>query len=135
MWEFQGGPLPATASKAATKPTIKVLYGECDEKVSASHAEEMRKAGHHVTTALSRKEVQEELRRDAFDLVILGATMSKDDRHHLPYMVRKAHEGTKVLVMHAGTHHHEVDAVVDSGISMMLLLEKIAALLQPVGVR
>ncbi len=77
----------------------------------------------------------ETLRRDAFDLVILGSTMSKDDRHHLPYMVKKAHEGTKVLVMHAGTHHHEVDVAVDSGISMVLLLEKIAALLQPVGAR
>lgn len=123
--------MPATASKATTKPTIKVLYGESDEKVLASQAEEMKKAGHHVTTALNRRGVQEALRRDAFDLVILGSTLSKDDRHHLPYMVKKVHEGTKVLVMHAGTHHHEVDAVVDSGLSMTRVLEKIAALLQP----
>jgi len=125
--------VPATASKPATKSTIKILYGETDEKILASHAAEMKKAGHHVTTALHRKGVQEELRRDAFDLVILGSTLSKDDRHHLPYMVKKAHEGTKVLVMHAGTHHHEVDAAVDSGMSMFLVLEKIAALLQPVA--
>jgi len=125
--------VPATASKPATKSTIKILYGETDEKVLASQAAEMKKAGHHVTTALHRKGVQEELRRDAFDLVILGSTLSKDDRHHLPYMVKKAHEGTKVLVMHAGTHHHEVDAAVDSGMSMFLVLEKIAALLQPVA--
>ena len=121
------------ATKSPTKAKIKILYGECDEQVLASHAAEIQKAGHHVTTALSRQEVQEELRRDAFDLVILGSTMSKDDRHHLPYMVKKAHEGTKVLVMHAGTHHHEVEMAVDSEISMVLLLEKIAALLQPVG--
>jgi len=123
--------LPATASK----PTIKILYGESDDEVLAKRSAEMKKAGHHVTTAINRKGVQEELRRDAFDLVILGATLSKDDRHHLPYMVKKAHEGTKVLVMHAGTHHHEVDAAVDSEMSMMLVLEKIAALIQPVGVR
>lgn len=123
--------MPATASKA----TIKILYGESDDKVLAKQAAEMQKAGHHVTTALNRKGVQEELRRDAFDLVILGATLSKDDRHHLPYMVKKAHEGTKVLVMHAGTHHHEVDAAIDSEMSMMLVLEKIAGLLQPVGAR
>ena len=92
----------------------------------------MKTAGHCVTTALNRQQVQEALRRDAFDLVILGSTMSKDDRHHLPYMVKKAHEGTKVLVMHAGTHHHEVDAAEDSGMSMLLVLEKIAALVQPV---
>ena len=123
--------MPATASK--TKSVIKILYAEDDERVLASHAGEFQKAGHHVTTAQSRAEVQERLRRDAFDLVILGATMSKDDRHHLPYMVKKFHEGTKVLVMHAGTRHHEVEMAVDSGISMGLLLERIAALLQPVG--
>jgi len=124
--------LPATASKLTAKPAIKILYGENDEKILASHAADMKNAGHHVTTALNRAGVQDALRRDAFDLVILGSTLSKDDRHHLPYMVKKAHEGTKVLVMHAGTHHHEVDAAVDSGMSMMLVLEKIAALLQPV---
>jgi DNA-binding NtrC family response regulator len=127
--------VPATAAKTGTKATIKILYAECDEKVLTDHADAIQKAGHHVTTALSRQGVMETLRRDAFDLVILGSTMSKDDRHHLPYMVKKAHEGTKVLVMHAGTHHHEVDVAVDSGISMVLLLEKIAALLQPVGAR
>ena len=95
----------------------------------------MTKVGHHVTTALDRKSVQEALKNDAFDLVVLGATMSKEDRHHLPYMVKKAHQGTKVLVMHAGTHHHEVDAIVDPNISMNRILEKIAGLLQPVTVR
>ena len=119
--------MPATAQK----PTIKILYGESDEPTLSAHAAEMGRAGHHVTTALNRHAVQEALRRDAFDLVILGASLSKDDRHHLPYMVKKAHEGTKVLVMHAGTHHHEVDAVVDSNLSMQWILERIAALLQP----
>ena len=123
--------MPATAQKS----TIKILYGESDEHTLSAQAAEMKKAGHHVTTALNRHGVQEALRRDAFDLVILGATLSKDDRHHLPYMVKKAHEGTKVLVMHAGTHHREVDAVIDSNLSMQLILERIAALLQPAAVR
>ncbi len=123
--------MPATAPK----PTIKILYGESDEPTLSAHAAEMGRAGHHVTTVLNRHAVQEALRRDAFDLVILGASLSKDDRHHLPYMVKKAYAGTKVLVMHAGTHHHEVDAVVDSNLSMNRILEKIAALLQPAPVR
>jgi DNA-binding NtrC family response regulator len=89
----------------------------------------MTKAGHHVTTAVDRQGVQEALRSDAFDLVILGATLSKDDRHHLPYMVKKSHEGTRVLVMHAGTHHHEVDAAIDPSLSMQRILEKIALLI------
>jgi len=131
--------LPTTAQKpahpSASQSTIKILYGESDEHTLSAQAAEMKKAGHHVTAALNRHGVQEALRRDAFDLVILGATLSKDDRHHLPYMVKKAHEGTKVLVMHAGTHHHEVDAVVDSNLSMHLILERVAALLQPAAVR
>jgi DNA-binding NtrC family response regulator len=127
--------LPATAHQPAPQATIKILYGESDEHTLSAQAAEMKKAGHHVTTVLNRHGVQEALRRDAFDLVILGATMSKDDRHHLPYMVKKAHAGTKVLVMHAGTHHHEVDAAVDSNLSMHRILERIAALLQPAPVR
>lgn len=133
--------MPATATvsktatesvtKPATKPSIKILYGESDEKALASHTADFKQAGHQVTTALNRKGVLEELGRGAYDLVILGASLSKDDRHHIPYMVKKKHAGTKILVMHAGTHHHEVDAVVDSGIGMVFLLEKIAAVLQP----
>jgi DNA-binding NtrC family response regulator len=130
--------LSATAQKFARQSvrqsTIKILYAESDEPTLTAQAEEMRKAGYGVTTVLNRQAVQEALRRDAFDLVILGATLSRDDRHHLPYMVKKAHEGTKVLVMHAGAHHHEVDAAFDSNLSMHLILERIATLLQPADV-
>jgi len=114
--------LPATGSK----PTVKILYGELDEEVLSSQAAEMKKAGHHVTTAVGRHAVQDALKRDAFDLVILGSTLTKDDRHHLPYMVKKAHEGTKVLIMHASSRHHEVDATIDANTSMQFVLEKIA---------
>jgi DNA-binding NtrC family response regulator len=127
--------LSATAQQSTRQSTIKILYGESDENTLSAQAAEMKKVGHHVTTAIGRHGVQDALRRDAFDLVILGATLSKDDRHHLPYMVKKAHEGTKVLVMHAGTHHHEVDAALDPSMSMQRILEKIAAVLQPAGVR
>lgn len=117
--------MPAKSANAG----IKILYGEGDEQVQATQAAEMKKAGHHVTTAIGRKGVQEALRGDAFDLVILGSTLSKDDRHHLPYMVKKAHVGTKVLVMHAASRHHEVDASVDANLSMQFVLEKIARLM------
>jgi len=127
--------LSATAQKTVQQSAIKILYAESDEATLAAQAVAMRNAGHCVTTALGRQSVQEALHRDAFDLVILGATLSKDDRHHLPYMVKKAHEGTKVLVMHAGAHHHEVDAAIDPNLSMMLVLERIAALLQPADAR
>lgn len=114
--------MPATSAK----PTIKILYAESDEETLATQSALMKKAGHHVTPAVGRHAVQDALRQDAFDLVILGSTLTKDDRHHLPYMVKKSHEGTKVLVMHAASRHHEVDATIDAGTSMQLVLEKIA---------
>ena len=114
--------MPATSAK----PTIKILYGESNEEVLATQSALMKKAGHHVTTAVGRHAVQDALRQDAFDLVVLGSTLTKDDRHHLPYMVKKSHEGTRVLIMHAAARHHEVDATIDAGTSMQLVLEKIA---------
>jgi DNA-binding NtrC family response regulator len=125
--------VPATAQKTAHHPqssTVKILYGESDEQALSLQSAELVKAGHQIKAVLNRQGVQDALRNDAFDLVILGSTLSKDDRHHLPYMVRKANPSTKVLVMHAGTHHHEVDAAIDPNLSLPRILEKIAALIQ-----
>jgi DNA-binding NtrC family response regulator len=115
-------------SKSSFK--LKVLYGESDEEVLASQAVSIQKAGHEVTTAVGRKGVDEAMRRQSFDLVILGPTLTRNDRHHLPYMVKKAHPSTRVLVMHAdGGRHPQVDANIDTGRSIDDLLEKIAAML------
>ena len=120
--------MPATAATTA-KHAINILYGESEEAVLAAQSAEMKKAGHHVTVAVGRRAVQDALQHGTFDLVILGSTLSKDDRHHLPYMVKKAHAGTKVLVMHAASRHHEVDASIDANTSMQFVLEKIARLM------
>src|SRR4030095_12843391 len=102
-----------------SKSKLKILYSEGDADVLASQAASIAKAGHHFTTAENRKSVEELLRRDAFDLVILGPTLPRNDRHHLPYMVKKAHEGTRVLVMHAdGGRHPYVDVATDTGRSI-----------------
>src|SRR5262249_28717800 len=103
---------------------LKVLYAEGDEKVLASQAVTIEKAGFHVTCASGRSAVQELLRRDAFDMVILGGTLTKNDRHHLPYVIKKAHAGTRVLVMHTdGERHPAVDANLDTGSRIEALLE------------
>jgi DNA-binding NtrC family response regulator len=112
-----------------SKSKLKILYSEGDAEVLASQSASIQKAGHHVTTADGRKAVEEQLRRDAFDLVILGPTLSRNDRHHLPYMVKKSHEGTRVLVLHAdGGRHPQVDAILETGHRMETLLETIANL-------
>jgi DNA-binding NtrC family response regulator len=115
---------------AKTAFKLKILYGECDEEVLAAQTALIQKAGHQVQTAIGRKGVQDALRGGGFDLVLLGPTLTRDDRHHLPYMVKKAHAGTRVLVMHSdGARHHEVDANIDTGARMEVLLEKVAALM------
>ena len=115
----------------ATTSTVKltVLYGEGNPEVLATHAASIQKVGHQVETALGRKPVEEALRKGSFDLVVLGQTMSRNDRHHLPYMVKKAAPGTRVLVMHTdGERHPYVDGNIDTGRSIDDLLGKITAM-------
>jgi DNA-binding NtrC family response regulator len=109
---------------------LKILYGEGDAEILASQAASMQKVGHHVTTAEGRKAIEQALKTDAFDLVILGPTLTRNDRHHLPYMVKKSHEGTRVLVMHSdGGRHPYVDRATDTGRSLESILETIASMM------
>jgi DNA-binding NtrC family response regulator len=109
---------------------LKILYGEGDAEVSASQAASLQKAGHLVIAAIGRRSVEKALKQDAFDLVVLGPTLTRNDRHHLPYMVKKSHEGTRVLVLHAdGGRHPYVDAATDTGRSIEGILETIASMM------
>lgn len=110
---------------------LKILYGEEDTDVLAAQAATIQKAGHQVTTAVGRKGVEEALKKNAFDLVMLGPTLTRNDRHHLPYMVKKSHGGTRVLVMHAdGGRHPYVDKSTDTGRSIESILETIASMME-----
>jgi DNA-binding NtrC family response regulator len=105
---------------------LRILYGEGDEDVAAQQAAALEKAGYTVLKAVGRKAVDEALKRSAFDLVVLGATMTRNDRHHLPYMAKKISSEMKVLVLHAdGTRHPYVDACVDTGASIENVLSRI----------
>lgn len=109
---------------------LKILYGEGDADVLASQVVSIQKAGHQVETAVGRKGIDEAVRRTSFDLVILGPTLTKNDRHHLPYVIKKAQAATRVLVMHTdGERHPAVDANIDTGRSMADVVAKIATLL------
>ena len=108
---------------------LKLLYGELNEQVLSAQAESLQKAGYKVQTAVGRAGVLDALKRESFDLVVLGPTLTRDDRHHLPYMAKKAHAGTRVLVMHTdGSRHPYVDGNTDTGDSIERLLEKIGGL-------
>jgi len=105
---------------------LRVLYGEGEAEVLAAQAVSLEKAGHSVTQAVGRKAVEQALRGSMFDLVVLGPTLSRNDRHHLPYMVKKASAETSVLVMHTdGSRHPYVDACTDTGADMDHVLARI----------
>jgi len=109
---------------------LKILYGEGDAEVVASQAVSIQKAGHRVETAVGRKGIDEAVRRGTFDLVILGPTLTRNDRHHLPYVIKKTQSATRVLVMHTdGDGHPAVDANTDTGRSMADVVAKIASLM------
>jgi DNA-binding NtrC family response regulator len=113
-------------SKSSFK--LKILYAEHNEEVLASQAQVIKNAGHDVKTAVGRKAVEEAVRQGSFDLIVLGPTLSRNDRHHLPYMVKKLKQGLRVLVMHTdGERHPYVDANIDTGSSMESLIAKISA--------
>jgi DNA-binding NtrC family response regulator len=111
------------------KSKLRILYGESDEDVLKAQAVPMEKAGHTVQQALGRKAVEETIRKNSFDLVVLGATLTRNDRHHLPYMIKKVSTETKVLVMHAdGSRHPYVDVCTDTGSSVEAVLNRIEAM-------
>jgi len=114
-----------------TKPAsrLKVLYCEVDPDVLNPQAGVLQKAGHQVETAVSRRAAEEALRNSKFDLVVLGPTLSKNDRHHIPYVVKKSNPETRVLVMHTdGERHHYVDANLDTGCTIEDVVAKVAAM-------
>jgi len=108
------------------KAKLRVLYGEGEEDILKEQAAAIEKAGHTVHQAIGRKAVEQALKNSVFDLVVLGPTLSRNDRHHLPYMVKKANAETSVLVMHAdGSRHPYVDACTDTGASLEAVLTRI----------
>jgi DNA-binding NtrC family response regulator len=105
---------------------LRILYGEGETEALAATAVSLEKAGFSVEKALGRKALEETLKKGAFDLVVLGPTLTRNDRHHLPYMVKKAHPETSVLVMHTdGSRHPYVDACTDTGASVELVVARI----------
>jgi DNA-binding NtrC family response regulator len=111
------------------KAKIRILYGEGEEEILREQAAAFEKAGHTVQQAVGRKNVEAALKGGSFDLVVLGASLTRNDRHHLPYMVKKANPETSVLVMHAdGSRHPYVDACTDTGASLENVLARIESI-------
>jgi DNA-binding NtrC family response regulator len=114
----------------------KILYGEADPKVLSEQITSFQRAGYAVMPAVGRQAIENALMQGKFDLVVLGHTLSKDDRHHLPYMAKKLNSMTRVLVLHASGKHPKVDMAIDSRRGERAVLEAVAQLCafrHPVG--
>ncbi len=101
------------STRATVASKGQLLYCENDEAVLKTQSKVFEAAGYAVTRVVGRAAAQETIRTGQFDVVVLGHTLSKDDRHHLPYMAKKATD-TPVLVLHASGKHPAVDYAMDS---------------------
>jgi DNA-binding NtrC family response regulator len=118
----------ANANKPASR--LNILYAEGEPDALSSGAGVLQKAGHQVQTSVGRQGTQEALSKGTFELVVLGPTLSRNDRHHLPYMIKKSSPAPRILVMHTdGERHHYVDANLDTGCTMEDVVAKIAVML------
>ncbi|HEX6466108.1 MAG TPA: hypothetical protein VFZ99_02320 [Terriglobales bacterium] len=114
------------APKSSNKATI--LYGENDNSILESQTAIFEQAGYSVCKAIGRKAIEQAVARQGFDIVVLGHTLTRDDRHHLPYMAKKGHEDTRILVLHASGRHPQVDKSMDSREGPRAILEAVADL-------
>ena len=107
----------------------KILYGEANEQVLSTHQGLFEKAGYVVETAIGREAIAAAMKGSEYALVILGHTLTKDDRHHLPYMAKKSNPATRVLVLHSSGKHPQVDMAIDSRNGDVAVLKAVAKLL------
>jgi len=115
-------------TKSKSAPQVRILYSESDTATLSSQAAMFEQAGYAVQKTIGRKSTEETLKREKFDIVILGHTLTRDDRHHLPYMAKKSDESTLVMVLHASGKHPQVDAAIDSRFGFRAVLELLADL-------
>ena len=111
-----------------------ILYCEADAKVLSTQTKLFNKAGYAVVPIEGRAAMESAVKAGGFDIAILGHTLAREDRHHLPYMVKKGNPAASVIVLHASGRHPAVDVSLDSRRGEKALLEAIAqAAAQPVA--
>jgi DNA-binding NtrC family response regulator len=92
----------------------KILCCESDANILAAQSTIFERAGYTVERAHGRKAAEQALRTGCYDVVILGHTLTRDDRHHLPYIAKKSSHSVRVMVLHASGKHPAVDFALDS---------------------
>ena len=103
-----------------------ILYCEADLKVLSTQTKLFNKAGYAVVPIEGRTAMEAAVKAGGFDIALLGHTLTRDDRHHLPYMVKKSNPDAREVGLHASGKHPAVDVSLDSRLGERALLEAIA---------
>ena len=108
--------MKAAVKTARVAPVSKgtILYCEANPSVLAEQSKMFEQAGYKVERAHGRAAAMQALGKNKHDILVLGHTLTKDDRHHLPYMAKKTDGDLQVLVLHASGKHPAVDIAMDS---------------------
>jgi DNA-binding response OmpR family regulator len=106
------------------------LYCESDVNVLKEQSKLFERAGYAVQCAQGRAAADHALRTGSYDVVVLGHTLTRDDRHHLPYMAKKSTAHPQVLVLHASGKHPAVDVAIDSRDGEKAVLAALTSLAQ-----
>lgn len=112
-----------------TSKPARILYGEGNAQVLSAQASMFEKAGYEVVPVLGRELIEDAVGHATFDVVILGHSLTQEDRHHLSYMAKKFNPATRVLVLHASGKHPKVDLAIDSRRGKDAVLGAVAQLL------
>ena len=101
---------------ARVAPTAKgrILNCESDSSVLIEQSQLLQRNGYTVENALGRAAAVQALLSGTYEIVVLGHTLHKDDRHHLAYKAKRSSSDTQVLVLHASGKHPAVDLAIDS---------------------
>ena len=95
-------------------PQASILYCENDAAVLKEQSKMFERAGYAVQCVQGRAAAEQAFRTGTYDVLVLGHTLTKDDRHHLPYMAKKSAAHPQVMVLHASGKHPAVDVALDS---------------------
>ena len=102
------------SARVALTAKGKILNCESDGKVLTEQAQLFERNGYTVENTLGRAAAEQALLTGKYDVVVLGHTLHKDDRHHLAYKAKRSSSDPQVLVLHASGKHPAVDLAVDS---------------------
>jgi DNA-binding NtrC family response regulator len=122
--------LPPKSARVAPSAKGKILNCEGDTKVLVEEAQMFERNGYTVENAFGRAAAEQALLNGAYDIVVLGHTLHKDDRHHLAYKAKRSSSDTQVLVLHASGKHPAVDMAIDSRQGEKAVIAALESLMQ-----